>query len=246
MSQNQFEKWTIYAFRHCNTPQKEEFYLHGGDVVRIKHAESGGYLTVDENRGDGNYEAYIRNYRGADETEQFSTNQMFEIEKSQDLVEESGTPLQWEEEGDTGEQTVSVRLRHFNSGRLLQINIAKDKGRMIQVLQLAKGQQQGVLEKDGEGVSAKKVLKMGGRIQNYVFKLTNRATVDEMTLTRETVCNIQNDGTKTFVSTEFQKGDGADAEDEEDEEEDRQAVQEEEERQETEAAPDKAKTKKTM
>ena len=56
---------------------------------------------------------------------------------------------------------------------------------------------------------------MGGRIQNYVFKLTNRATVDEMTLTKETVCNIQNDGTKTFVSTEFQKGDGADAEDEE-------------------------------
>lgn len=36
-----------------------------------------------------------------------------------------------------------------------------------------------------------------------------------MTLTKETVCNIQNDGTKTFVSTEFQKGDGADAEDEE-------------------------------
>ena len=44
-----FEKWTILAYRHCNSPSEEARLLHGGDIVRIKHAESGGYLTVDEN-----------------------------------------------------------------------------------------------------------------------------------------------------------------------------------------------------
>ena len=54
-------------------------------------------------------------------------------------MEESGTPLQWEEDRDTGEQTVGVLLRHFNSGRLLQIMISKDKAKMTEVLTLAKG-----------------------------------------------------------------------------------------------------------
>ena len=43
------EKWTILAYRHNEEPLEEARLLHGGDIVRIKHAESGGYLTVDEN-----------------------------------------------------------------------------------------------------------------------------------------------------------------------------------------------------
>lgn len=73
MSQNTYQQWSILAYRHCNTPQKENFYLHGGDIVRIKHAESGGYLTCDENYQDGNYEAYIRVNHG-DPSEEFTTN----------------------------------------------------------------------------------------------------------------------------------------------------------------------------
>ena len=45
-------------------------------------------------------------------------------------------------------------------------------------------------------------MKKANRIQNYVFKLTNRATVDELNLTRDTVANISNEGTKTFISTD--------------------------------------------
>ena len=135
-------------------------------------------------------------------------------------MEESGTPLTWQEERETGEQTCEVRLRHFNSGRLLQIQLFKDKNKMRQVLTLAKVAD-GKLEDDGEGISAKKVLKATGKIQNYIFKLTNRATVDEMTLTKETVCNIKNDGTKSFITTQFAKDDGtADADEDEPEEED--------------------------
>ena len=40
-----------------------------------------------------------------------------------------------------------------------------------------------------------------------------------MTLTKETVCNIKNAGTKTFISTQFQKDDGtADVEEDQSEE----------------------------
>ena len=173
--------------------------------MRIKHAESGGYLTVDEDSAfsrAGRMEAYIRVYHGANASEEFTANQMFEIEKSQDDMEESGAPLTWEEDGDTGQQTVSVRLRHFNSGRLLQIILYKDETTMNQVLTLATGKA-GELEEDGEGISSKKTLKKGGLIQNYVFKLINRATVDELKLSKDTVANIMNDSTKAFISTQF-------------------------------------------
>ena len=95
--------------------------------------------------------------------------------------------------------------------------IQKDKAKMTQVLTIARGCEGGLLEQDGEGISAKKVLTKGGRVQNYIFKLTNRATVDELTLTRDTVCNIKNLGTKMFISTQFLKDGGA-ADEEDDEE----------------------------
>jgi hypothetical protein len=57
--------------------------LHGGDIIRIKHAESGGFLTVDDSKAkEGTQvEAFVRIYSGEDDLEQFTTNQMFEIEK---------------------------------------------------------------------------------------------------------------------------------------------------------------------
>ena len=42
-------------------------------------------------------------------------------------------------------------------------------------------------------------------MQNYVFKLINRATVDELTLSRDTVANIMNDSTKAYISTQYVK-----------------------------------------
>ena len=68
------------------------------------------------------------------------------------------------------------------------------------MLTLAAGQV-GELEEDGEGISSKKIIEKGGLVQNYVFKLINRATVDELTLSRDTVANIMNDSTKAYIST---------------------------------------------
>ena len=86
-------------------PYREDFVLHGGDIVRIKHAESGGFITVDDSKinDSGMVEAFVRIYNGMDPNEEFTTNQMFEIEKSQDNMERSGTPLEWEEDAISGE-----------------------------------------------------------------------------------------------------------------------------------------------
>jgi len=61
---------------------KESFLIHGGDVVRLKHAESGGYICVDDEfkAANGERKAYIRIFKGEDDMEQLSTNCLFEIE----------------------------------------------------------------------------------------------------------------------------------------------------------------------
>ena len=75
----------------------EDFYIHGGDIIRIKHAESGGYLTIDENSAEkvGLQEAYVRIYKGQSAEENMTANQLFEVAKNGNNMEESGTMLQW-------------------------------------------------------------------------------------------------------------------------------------------------------
>ena len=99
VSQN-FEKWTIQSYRQTEKATLADFYLHGGDVVRLRHAESGGYITVDDQSKlrNGLQEAYVRVYKGNDESEETTTNQLFEVEMPTSSMEESGNGLQWREE----------------------------------------------------------------------------------------------------------------------------------------------------
>ena len=81
VSQN-YEKWTIKAYRHTDILAHEEYYLYGGDIVRIKHAESGGYLTVEDKKADQEQsEAYIRIHSEPDNDNSTTYHQLFEIEK---------------------------------------------------------------------------------------------------------------------------------------------------------------------
>lgn len=51
------------CYRKNENLAEEEHFLYGGDVIRIKHAESGGFLTVSDYPNEqGLVEAYIRNY----------------------------------------------------------------------------------------------------------------------------------------------------------------------------------------
>lgn len=97
-------------------------------MVRLKHAETGGYITIDESSKEKNalQEAYVRVYKGVNEDEQTTTNQLFEVEMCKDSMEESGAGLQWQEDPETGSMICPVHLRHFNSGRLVQVTYFKD------------------------------------------------------------------------------------------------------------------------
>jgi hypothetical protein len=61
ISQN-FQKLMIICYRNNDDPYQSDFELHGGDVVRLKHAESGGFITVDDDSKEPNglQEAYVR------------------------------------------------------------------------------------------------------------------------------------------------------------------------------------------
>jgi len=61
-SQNS-EKWEIRKYRSTyEKPEMMGINLHGGDVVLLKHSESGGYITIDELSEDkeGMLECYVR------------------------------------------------------------------------------------------------------------------------------------------------------------------------------------------
>ena len=52
-------------------------------------------------------------------------------------IEGSGNVLSWMDEPETGKQFCKVYLRHFNSGRLLQVTYYKDSSNIGQVVTLA-------------------------------------------------------------------------------------------------------------
>jgi hypothetical protein len=52
---------------------------------------------------------------------------LFELEHVGDTMSNSGDVLSWVDEPETGHQICKVHLRHYNSGRLLQVTYFKDK-----------------------------------------------------------------------------------------------------------------------
>jgi hypothetical protein len=42
------DKWEIRRFRSCVKKKSAVELIHGGDVIMLKHSESGGYITLDE------------------------------------------------------------------------------------------------------------------------------------------------------------------------------------------------------
>lgn len=96
--------------------------LFSGDVIRLKHAETAGFLCFDEiSIKKPTKNVYVRIYKGIDENDRMTTNNLFEIEahnESRQLTTQNqGSMLQWKQKGQV--QMCTVRLRHLNSGKLL-------------------------------------------------------------------------------------------------------------------------------
>jgi hypothetical protein len=82
MSQN-FYKWQVVCYRQYKH-QFESQFIFSGEVISLKHAESSGYLCFDESslKFPGK-QAFLRSYKGQDESDIISTNSLFEIEYHQ-------------------------------------------------------------------------------------------------------------------------------------------------------------------
>jgi hypothetical protein len=65
--------------------------LHGGDVIRLRHSETGAFITIDDLSKEKNHqqEAYLRIYKGSVNEEAFTTNQLFEIEMSKKTLNDN-------------------------------------------------------------------------------------------------------------------------------------------------------------
>lgn len=74
---------------------------------------------------------------------------------------DSGDVLQWVDEVESGKQICKVHLRHFNSGRLLQVTYFKDTDTLGQLVTLANSTN---LEEDGANIYGKKILTKGGKL----------------------------------------------------------------------------------
>jgi hypothetical protein len=103
----------------------------------------------------------VRQYHGDDKDEDTTINQLFELESCSGVMEDSGKTLSWQDEPETGKQVCRVHLRHFNSGRLLQVTYVKENSKIGQVVTLADSKE---LEQDGASIYGKKILSKGGKL----------------------------------------------------------------------------------
>lgn len=80
-SQN-FYKWQVLSYRQVHHPNDIKNYIFSGNVIRMKHAETSGFLCYDEisTRKPGK-NVYVRIYKGMDENDKYTTNNLFYIEK---------------------------------------------------------------------------------------------------------------------------------------------------------------------
>lgn len=132
------KKWEIYPYRqYVSELQSRLRLIYAGQVIRLKHAESGGYVCVDDEGRiptTNEPQAYLRIYNGSqtgeNSDEQTSTNSLFEVEIAGD--QEHGQPLVWEDQK-TKKPSV-YRFRHLNSGRVLTVKSFSKNGKDVMVL----------------------------------------------------------------------------------------------------------------
>ncbi len=99
-------------------------YIKGGDLVRLRHTELEGYLTADycyEDKQSKQPEVYVRKYYGQYEEEKLQTDSLWEVEIN-DFSQRGNMCII---DLDDQNASRSLKLRHFATGRLLMLNIAK-------------------------------------------------------------------------------------------------------------------------
>ena len=100
----------------------DEGLICGGDIIMLKHAESNGFLTIEENvkeDKDDSLRAYLWSVWGEGHKDEFSAHSMFEVEIGDE--NEKGKVMIHKS------HSLPFRLRHFISGRYLGLKVMTDK-----------------------------------------------------------------------------------------------------------------------
>ena len=79
-----FYKWQLINYRQAK-PQDIPKYIYSGDIIRLKHAETNGFLCFDDiSVKKPAKHVYVRIYKGTDMLDKTTTNNLFEIEAHSD------------------------------------------------------------------------------------------------------------------------------------------------------------------
>ena len=125
MSQNYY-KWQVINYRQIKNYKENLRFIFSGEVICLKHAETGGFLSHDEFSAKKRMDpAYVRIYKGTNENDSITTNNLFSIEvhhpEYSDIMAQQGAFLTWQTSKSNTNMTQIVRFRHLNSGKLLTV-----------------------------------------------------------------------------------------------------------------------------
>lgn len=76
-----YYKWQVISYKQINSSKDNERFIFSQDVICLKHGETQGLLSHDDlsTKRDGD-PAYVRIYKGVDESDKYTTHNLFEIE----------------------------------------------------------------------------------------------------------------------------------------------------------------------
>lgn len=80
ISQNYY-KWQVLNYRQLSTPKELERTIYSGDVIALRHAESGGRVCHDDQSVKREDQVYVRIYKAGDDSENLTTNNLFEVQQ---------------------------------------------------------------------------------------------------------------------------------------------------------------------
>ena len=108
--------------------------IMGGDLIRLRHMDLGGYIAADINYLQENPEVYVRTYHGEFPEEKHSVSEIWEIEEMS--IKNRGGEIV---SGNAVQTHHYYKLRHYLTGRVMILNdVQMDQRRVIPLLALEK------------------------------------------------------------------------------------------------------------
>jgi dolichyl-phosphate-mannose--protein O-mannosyl transferase len=123
---SRYQDITFKLFLYSSDFKKDQIHsIKGGDIIRLKHTELGGYITADRCYEGKFPECYIRKYIGEYKEEEMHVDSLWEVEVAHFKHRGNYCKIDDEER--------KLKLRHFTTGKLLMMHetIKKDGNKYL-------------------------------------------------------------------------------------------------------------------